>query len=43
MLSKYSNAGLESLAHSVYLKASYDQDWFVMIICWAVIFKVEKK
>lgn len=37
----FADASLSALAHKLYLHAAYDQDWIGMLICWAVILKLE--
>jgi hypothetical protein len=39
--SAFANAGLCALAHHTYLQAVWEKDWIAMLICWAVIIKLE--
>jgi len=33
---------LEALALKLYIEAAADNDWFSMLICWAVVLRLEK-
>lgn len=34
---------LEALALKLYVEAAYNNDWLGMLICWAVVMKLERK
>lgn len=42
MQSSNSLLELEALALKLYIEASADEDWFSMLICWAVVLRLEE-